>query len=112
MSINLLGSLYAENGQGALRMEHRIAAHVDEVWAAMTDPARLSRWYGVVEGDLRPDVETRQPSRRLVVGQSVPGQAERRTEVTLTAGGNATVVLRLATSGRRGVPVGGQPWRR
>jgi uncharacterized protein YndB with AHSA1/START domain len=110
MSINLLGSLYAENGQGALRMEHRIAAHVDEVWAAMTDPARLSRWYGVVEGDLRPGgaytahvhssgwegaghIEACEPLRRLVFRAAEPGRPESRTEITLTADDGTTVLV-------------------
>ena len=116
MSINaesngrLLGSLHSANGRGALRMETRVAANVDDVWSAITDPALLSRWYGVVEGDLRPGgvytahvhasgwegtgrVETCEPSRRLVLQAAEPGQPERRTEVTLTADGDATVVV-------------------
>jgi uncharacterized protein YndB with AHSA1/START domain len=106
----LLGRLHSENGRGALRMENRVAASVDDVWSAITDPARLSRWYGVVEGDLRPGgvytarvhasgwegtgrVETCEPSRRLVLRAAEPGQSEHRTEVTLTADGDATVVV-------------------
>ena len=106
----LLGRLHSENGRGALRMEKRVAASVEEVWSAITDPALLSRWYGVVDGDLRPGgvytahvhasgwegtgrVETCEPSRRLVLRAAEPGQPEGRTEVTLTADGDATVVV-------------------
>ena len=26
---------------------------IGDVWSALTDPSRLARWYGEVEGDLR-----------------------------------------------------------
>jgi uncharacterized protein YndB with AHSA1/START domain len=109
-NVRLLGRLHSEKGQGALRMENRVTASVDDVWSAISDPSRLSRWYGVVEGDLRPGglytahvhasgwegtgrVEKCEPSRRLVLGAAEPGQSERRTAVTLTADGDATIVV-------------------
>lgn len=32
---------------------HEYAATPDEVWAALTDPERLSRWFGAAKGELR-----------------------------------------------------------
>ena len=34
-------------------MEDRFDSDIDDVWSALTDPSRLARWYGEVEGDLR-----------------------------------------------------------
>ncbi|WP_017626198.1 SRPBCC family protein [Nocardiopsis chromatogenes] len=43
------------DGRPALRMERRLAHPVEEVWRAVTEPERLSRWYpfAVVAMDLR-----------------------------------------------------------
>jgi uncharacterized protein YndB with AHSA1/START domain len=49
----ILGSLRSAEGKGIVRMEDRVDTHVDEVWSALTDPRRLARWLGKVEGDLR-----------------------------------------------------------
>jgi Activator of Hsp90 ATPase homolog 1-like protein len=51
--IRILGSLRAVDGNGAVRMEDRIDTDIDNVWSAITDPVRLDRWLGTVEGDLR-----------------------------------------------------------
>ncbi|MDA2807709.1 SRPBCC family protein [Nocardiopsis suaedae] len=44
------------DGRPALRMERRLAHPVEEVWRAVTEPERLSRWYpfAVVALELRP----------------------------------------------------------
>jgi uncharacterized protein YndB with AHSA1/START domain len=80
----LLGSLRAADGLGVVRIEDRYATPIDDLWAALTDPDRLARWYGHVEGDLRPGgafrlylaandiesagrVEACEPPRRLLV---------------------------------------------
>jgi uncharacterized protein YndB with AHSA1/START domain len=80
----ILGSLRSADGTGIVRIEDRYTAGIDDVWAALTDPSRLPRWYGQVEGDLRPGgafrlhiesdgwdgtgrVEACEPPRRLVV---------------------------------------------
>lgn len=47
------GSLAVEDGRGVLRYDMDLPAPVDEVWAALTDPARLGDWYGRIDGDLR-----------------------------------------------------------
>src|SRR5215467_11574699 len=50
----ILGSLRSEDGEGVVRIEDRYGTDIDDLWSALTDPGRLARWYGQVEGDLRP----------------------------------------------------------
>jgi uncharacterized protein YndB with AHSA1/START domain len=38
---------------GVVRIAARFPTAVADVWSAITDPDRLVRWYGTVEGDLR-----------------------------------------------------------
>jgi len=51
-------SLSAEERDGrparAVILAHTLAAPVEDVWAAATDPNRLSRWFLPISGDLRP----------------------------------------------------------
>jgi uncharacterized protein YndB with AHSA1/START domain len=47
------GSLRVEDGKATVRMEDRFDTDADDLWSALTDPQRLSRWIGRVEGDLR-----------------------------------------------------------
>ena len=49
----ILGSLGSAEGKGIVRMEDRFDTDIDDVWSALTDPSRLARWYGEVEGELR-----------------------------------------------------------
>ena len=49
----ILGSLRSADGKGVVRMEDRFNTDIDDLWAALTDPDRLSRWLGDFEGDLR-----------------------------------------------------------
>ena len=49
----ILGTLRAEAGRGAVRMEDRFPTPIDDLWSAITDPERLLGWLGEVEGDLR-----------------------------------------------------------
>ena len=55
----ILGSLRSADGTGVVRIEDRYDTDVDDLWSALTDPARLARWYGQVEGDLQPGGEFR-----------------------------------------------------
>lgn len=55
--LRVLGTLRSEGGRGTVRIEDRLPALVDDVWAALTDPARLADWYGEVKGQLRPGGE-------------------------------------------------------
>src|SRR5215469_3160482 len=116
----ILGSLRSADGAGVVRIEDRYDADIDDLWSAITDPQRLARWYGQVEGDLRAGGEFRlyiesdeieamcrveecQPPRRLLVtsretdesyqrGQGVPPFDE-VMEATLTADGDQTVLV-------------------
>src|SRR6478736_10303779 len=53
----ILGSLRSADGKGIVRIEDRFDTGIDELWSALTDPRRLARWIGEVEGDLRPGSE-------------------------------------------------------
>jgi len=110
----LLGTLRSADGEGVVRMEDRFDAPVGEVWSAVTDPLRLGRWLGQVEGDLRagsefrirlPDAGDRigrvvlfEPQRRLVMTMrdpdTRPGQPEQtRVDKVLTADGGGTIFV-------------------
>src|SRR5215831_17832149 len=116
----ILGSLRSADGTGVVRIEERYDTTIDDLWSALTDPGRLARWYGQVEGDLRPggafrvylqadDVESAgrvdacEPPRRLLVttretdesyrkGQGVP-PFDQAIEATLTADGDQTLLV-------------------
>ena len=119
-SSRILGSLRSEDGVGVVRIEDRYDTGIDDLWSALTDPGRLARWYGQVEGDLRPGgqfrlhvesadidaagrVEACEPPRRLLVtnreteeshqrGQGAPPYDE-AIEATLTADGGQTILV-------------------
>ena len=52
-SVRTLGTLRAADGKGVVRLEDRFDTDVDDLWSALTDPRRLARWLGEVDGDLR-----------------------------------------------------------
>jgi uncharacterized protein YndB with AHSA1/START domain len=105
-----LGTLRAADGRGVVRLEDRFATDADDLWAALTDPDRLARWLGDVEGDLRPGGELRarffasewegtcrvercEPPRRLVLRTRSEGQPDGAFHVTLTPDGDHTVLV-------------------
>ena len=124
----ILGSLRSADGKGVVRIEDRYGTDIDDLWSALTDPGRLARWYGQVEGDLRPGGEFRlyiqsdgwdgtgrvdacEPPRRLQVttretdeswqkGRGAPPFDE-AIEATLTGDGDGTVLVIEV----RGVPL-------
>jgi uncharacterized protein YndB with AHSA1/START domain len=49
----LLGTLRYENGTGTVRMEDVFDTDIGDLWTAIVEPARLSRWIADVTGDLR-----------------------------------------------------------
>ncbi len=49
----ITGSLRSLDGKGIVRMEGSYDAEIDDLWSALTDPPRLSRWVAEVEGDLQ-----------------------------------------------------------
>ena len=100
-----------------MRIEDRYATDIDDLWSAITEPDRLARWWGKVDGDLRVGgefhlivewegtgrVEACEPPRRLQVtiresdesyrkGQGVP-PFDSTIEATLTAAGDQTVLV-------------------
>jgi uncharacterized protein YndB with AHSA1/START domain len=107
----ILGSLRSAEGKGVVRMEDRFDTTIDEVWSALTDARRLARWLGEVEGDLRQGGEFRArfhasgwegtgrieacepPERLLVRTKHADKSGEGLVEVTLTAGGDQTIVV-------------------
>ncbi len=106
---HILGSLRSADGKGVVRMQDRYDTNIDDLWSALTDPGRLARWYGQVEGDLRLGGEFRghleswegtgrvdacEPPRRLLV--TTRGADEPYHEVieaTLTADGDQTILV-------------------
>jgi len=91
-------------------MENRFDTDIDDVWSALTDPVRLGRWIGRVEGDLRLGgefhrrffasgsegtgrVDACEPPRRLLVTLD-PGQPDENViEVMLAADGGGTSLV-------------------
>ena len=55
MPEDLIGALRLDGDRMAVRLERRYGTDAADLWAALTDPARLSRWFARVDGDLRPD---------------------------------------------------------
>jgi len=115
----ILGSLRSAGGAGVVRIEDRFDTDVGDLWSALIDPGRLARWYGQVEGDLRPGgqfrarvfatgwegtghVDACEPPRRLLVTSKDPDESyEEVIEATLTADGDQTVLVIEA----RGMPL-------
>jgi uncharacterized protein YndB with AHSA1/START domain len=107
----ILGSLRSADGTGIVRIEARYDTDIDDLWSALTDPRRLARWYGQIEGDLRPGgqfrghiegsgwdgtgrVDVCEPPRRLLV--TTRGADEPYDEVieaTLTADGDQAILV-------------------
>ena len=110
-----LGSRWQGRRAHAGPLRHRFG----DVWSALTDPSRLARWYGEVEGDLRLGgefrvrvlasgwegtgrVEACEPPRRLVVTGQEPDQPGGDiSEVTLAADGHQTILV----LGQPGLPL-------
>ena len=107
---HLLGSLRSADGKGVVRMQDRFDTDIDDLWSALTDPRRLARWIGDVEGDLRLGGEFRfrffasgsegtgrvdacEPPRRLLLTMAL-GQPEGDViEATLAADGGQTILV-------------------
>jgi uncharacterized protein YndB with AHSA1/START domain len=114
----ILGSLRSANGKGVVRMQDRFDTDIDDVWSALTDPLRLARWIGEVDGDLRLGgeyrfhfyasgsegtgrVEACEPPRRLLLAHGLGQQHENVIEVTLAADGDQTILV----AEERGMPL-------
>ena len=105
----ILGGLRAADGKGIVRIEDRFDTDIDDLWSALTDPSRLARWLGEVEGDLRLGgefrarffdgwegtgrVEVCEPPRRLLVINAEEDRDEHVIEATLAADGAQTILV-------------------
>jgi uncharacterized protein YndB with AHSA1/START domain len=106
----ILGSLRSADGKGVVRMEDRFDTNIDDLWSALTDPSRLARWLGEVEGDLRLGGEFRfrffasgsegagrvdscEPPRQLLLAMALGQPDEDVIEATLTAEGGQTILV-------------------
>ena len=114
----ILGSLQSADGKGIVRIEDRLDTNIDDLWSALTNPRRLARWIGEVEGDLRPGgeysfrffasgsegtgrVEACDPPSRLLVTMALDQPDEDVIEATLAADGDHTTLVWE----ERGMPV-------
>ena len=124
----ILGSLRSAGDAGVVRIEDRYDTAIADLWSALTEPDRLARWYGRVDGDLRPGGEFRlhvedagmdctgrvqacEPPRRLVVTTRETGEShaggpgvppfDEVIEAVLTADGDQTILVIEA----RGMPL-------
>jgi uncharacterized protein YndB with AHSA1/START domain len=105
----ILGSLRSADGTGIVRIEDRYDTGIGDLWSALTDPGRLARWMGEVEGDLRLGgefrarffasgwegtgrVEACEPPRRLLLAHGVGEPDVKVIEVTLAADGDQTIL--------------------
>src|SRR5713101_2977788 len=106
----ILGSLRSADGKGVVRMEDRFDTDIDDLWSALTDPGRLARWLGDVEGDLRLGgeyrfrffasgsegtgrVEACAPPRRLLLAHGLGQPDVKVIEATLTADGGQAILV-------------------
>ena len=48
----VVGSIREVDGVGVVRMEDSYDTTPEDLWTAMTDPARLARWIADVKGEL------------------------------------------------------------
>ncbi|WP_243422495.1 SRPBCC domain-containing protein [Micromonospora globispora] len=108
--VRALGTLRAADGKGIVRLEDRFDTDMDDLWSALTDPRRLARWLGEVEGDLRQGGEFRaryfasgwegtgrveecEPPRWLLILTKSPDEPDGVIEATLTADGDQTILV-------------------
>ncbi|MFJ6132349.1 SRPBCC family protein [Janibacter terrae] len=113
----LLGEVWVADGVPVVHVEDVYDTDIDDLWDAITEPARLGRWVASVEGDLRPGglfrasftsgwdgggrVEVCEAPHRLLLTME-PGAADETTiEAVLSAQGGGT---RLVVE-ERGIPV-------
>lgn len=116
---HLRGSVRAVAGKGIVRVEDRFDTDISDLWSALTDPHRLARWIGEVNGDLHLGgefrarffasgwegtgrVEACEPPQRLrVLARDADEPEEHVIEATLAADGGQTILV----IEERGIPL-------
>lgn len=117
MAEDLIGALRLDADRMAVRLERSYGTDAADLWSALTDPARLSRWFARVDGDLRPNgtfcvyfddedpdertvgqVRECEPPHRLVVTWHFRDEGESVVRADLVAGPGGT---RLTLEHRR-----------
>ena len=95
-----MSELWGVLGEGTVTFTRRYATTAADLWAALTEPERVARWLGPLEGDLRvggvyrlrmgdDDAQTASgeilacdaAAGRLAVAWSFPGEAPSRVDV-------------------------------
>jgi uncharacterized protein YndB with AHSA1/START domain len=95
-STRIVGSLrHTGNGKGVVRMEDRYDTDIDDLWSALTDPARLARWIAQVDGDLRLGgrIQARFTSSWTGPGRIDVCEAPHHLTVTLSPGASDETVI-------------------
>lgn len=109
-NVRTLGALRTADGTGIVRLEDRFDVSMGDLWSALTNPRRLARWLGEVEGNLRQGgeyrahyfasgwegtcrVEVCQPPQRLLLLTKSADEPDGVIEVTLTADGDQTILV-------------------
>jgi uncharacterized protein YndB with AHSA1/START domain len=109
--VRRMGSLRVADGTGIVHIEDCLDTRIDDVWAALTDPERLARWLGTLDGDLRCGqqfharffasesevtgrIEVCEPPQHLLVSMTETDTTDLQfMEVTLSARGEQTVLV-------------------
>jgi len=113
----VVGSIREVDGVGVVRMEDSYDTTPEDLWTAMTDPARLARWIADVKGELAVGgafhvtftsgwegpgrVDVCEPAHRLLVTLSPGEDDETVIEAELVADGGRTWLW----VEERGIPV-------
>lgn len=109
-SPGILGTMRRlDDDKGAVRMEDVYATDIEDLWSALTDPARLARWIGDVHGEFRlggrlsarftsswegpAQIEICEKPHRLVVTLAPGGPDETVVEATLAEEGDKTRLI-------------------
>jgi uncharacterized protein YndB with AHSA1/START domain len=104
MSERIISTVRPEAGGAVVHVEDVYDTGVDDLWSAITEPARLARWIGEVSGDLRVGGVLRlrftsswegagrvvvcDPPRRLLIASTEEDGGESEVEALVTAEGD------------------------